>query len=99
MAFFCYTPRITGVACPVEKVMQYTFANCTLDTQLYTLHRAGHCQQLPPKVFQVLLYLVENRHRVVSKQELLEHVWPEHFISEATLDNCLKDVRRVLGDS
>jgi DNA-binding winged helix-turn-helix (wHTH) protein len=79
--------------------MQYTFADCTLDTQLYTLQRAGHCQQLRPKVFQVLLYLVKNRHRVVSKQELLEHVWPEHFISEATLENCLKEVRQVLGDS
>ena len=79
--------------------MRYTFADCELDTQLYTLRRLGHCLQLRPKVFQVLLYLVENRHRVVSKQEVLAHVWPEHFISDATLDNCLKEVRQALGNS
>ena len=79
--------------------MRYTFADCELDTQLYTLRRAGHCLQLRPKVFQVLTYLLENRHRVVSKQELLAQVWPEHFISEATLENCIKDVRRAVGDT
>lgn len=79
--------------------MRYIFADCELDTQLYTLRRSGHLLQLRPKVFQVLLYLVENRHRVVPKQEVLTHVWPEHFISDATLENCLKEVRQALGDS
>lgn len=79
--------------------MLYTFADCELDTHLYTLRRSGNRLQLRPKVFHVLLYLVENRHRVVPKQELLEHVWPEHFISDATLENCIKDVRQVIGDS
>src|SRR5262245_42784540 len=79
--------------------MWYTFADCELDTQLYTLQRAGQLLQLRPKVFQVLLYLVEHRHQVVTKQALLEHVWPHQFISEATLENCIKDVRAVLGDT
>jgi DNA-binding winged helix-turn-helix (wHTH) protein len=79
--------------------MRYTFADCELDTQLYTLWRAGQPLPLRPKVFQVLRYLIEHRHRVVSKQELLAHVWPEHFISDATLENCIKEVRQVIGDS
>jgi predicted ATPase/DNA-binding winged helix-turn-helix (wHTH) protein len=78
----------------------YTFADCELDTHLYILRRSDHHHlQLRPKVFHVLLYLLENRHRVVSKQELLTHVWPDHFISDATLENCIKEVRQVIGDS
>jgi DNA-binding winged helix-turn-helix (wHTH) protein/tetratricopeptide (TPR) repeat protein len=90
---------IMHTARPAEEAMRYTFADCELDTQLYTLRRSGHLLQLRPKVFQVLLYLVEHRHRVVPKQELLAHVWPGLFISDATLENCLKEVRQALGDS
>ena len=76
--------------------MRYTFADCELDTQLCTLRRAGQLLQLRPKVFRVLLYLVEHRYQLVTKQALLEHVWPHQFVSEATLENCLKEVRQAL---
>src|SRR5215475_47648 len=94
-----YCAWSTYPAHPKEDAMRYTFADCELDTQLYTLRRTGPLLQLRPKVFQVLLYLVEHRHQVVMKQALLEHVWPHQFISEATLENCIKDVRSVLGDT
>ena len=41
--------------------------------------------KLEPQVFNVLAYLIRHRHRVVTKQELLEHLWPEQYVSEATL--------------
>jgi hypothetical protein len=41
--------------------MRYRFADCTLDTQLYTLERAGQRTRLAPKVFEVLCYLIEHR--------------------------------------
>jgi DNA-binding winged helix-turn-helix (wHTH) protein len=50
--------------------MRYLFADCVLDTQLYTLSRAGTPLPLRPKVFQVLCYLIEHRNHVVSKDEL-----------------------------
>ncbi len=49
--------------------MRYIFAACVLDTQLYTLHRAGTAMRLRPKAFHVLQYLLEHRDCVVSKEE------------------------------
>src|SRR5262249_29679479 len=79
--------------------MVYTFSDCELDTQRFTLHRAGQTRHLRLKVFQVLLYLLEHRERVVDKQELCEQVWPEQFISDATLESTLRAVRQEVGDS
>src|SRR5262244_4183663 len=79
--------------------MLYRFADCTLDTQLYTLERAGQTTRLAPKVFEVLCYLLEHRDRVVSKQELCEQVWEGLAISEATLESCLRAARLAVGDS
>ena len=79
--------------------MRYVFADCILDTQLYTLHRAGTTVRLPPKVFHVLQYLLEHREHVVSKDELIAHAWPGQFISEATLESCVRLARQAVGDS
>jgi class 3 adenylate cyclase/DNA-binding winged helix-turn-helix (wHTH) protein len=78
--------------------MIYAFGDCELDTCLYTLRRADHSIRLQPKVFQVLVYLLQQRDRVVSKQELSEQVWPNQFISDATLENCIKLARKAVGD-
>jgi class 3 adenylate cyclase/DNA-binding winged helix-turn-helix (wHTH) protein/tetratricopeptide (TPR) repeat protein len=79
--------------------MIYRFADCALDTQLYTLERAGQSTRLAPKVFEVLCYLLEHRDRVVSKQELCAQVWEGLAISDATLESCLRAVRLTVGDS
>jgi DNA-binding winged helix-turn-helix (wHTH) protein len=79
--------------------MVYEFGDCLLDTQRYTLHRAEQTIALRPKVFQLLLFLLEHREHVVSKQELCEQVWPHQYISPATLESTLREVRRVIGDS
>ena len=79
--------------------MIYRFADCALDTQLYTLDRAGQSTRLAPKVFEVLCYLIEHRDRVVSKQELCDQVWEGLAISDATLESCLRAVRITVGDS
>src|SRR5215471_3021831 len=79
--------------------MLYRFADCTLDTQLYTLERADQRTRLAPKVFEVLCYLIEHRDRVVSKQELCDQVWEGYAISDATLESCLRAARLTVGDS
>ena len=79
--------------------MRYVFAECVLDTRLYTLHRAGTAMRLRPKAFQVLRYLLEQRDHVVSKDELCAQVWPGQFISDATLEGCITLARRAIGDS
>jgi class 3 adenylate cyclase/DNA-binding winged helix-turn-helix (wHTH) protein/tetratricopeptide (TPR) repeat protein len=79
--------------------MEYVFGDYTLDTRRYELRRAGVPVPLRPKVFHLLAYLLAHRERVVSRQELGEHLWPRHFVSEATLDACLAQARQAVGDS
>jgi DNA-binding winged helix-turn-helix (wHTH) protein/class 3 adenylate cyclase len=84
--------------CAGAPAMRYLFGDCVLDTQCYTLHRAGQPVRLRPKVFQMLVYLLSHRERVVAKQELSEQVWKGQAISDATLESTLAAVRRALGD-
>src|SRR5262245_31305369 len=79
--------------------MRYVFADCLLDTQLYTLSRAGRVIPLRPKAFQVLRYLLEHRDHLVSKDELCAHLWPDQFISDATIEGCIKRARQAIGDT
>ncbi len=79
--------------------MIYAFGDCEFDTTLYALRRDGQPIRLRPKVFQVLLYLLTQRDRVVSKQDLRDTIWPEQFISDQTLESTVSAVRRALGDS
>jgi DNA-binding winged helix-turn-helix (wHTH) protein/tetratricopeptide (TPR) repeat protein len=79
--------------------MRYRFGDWLLDTLCYELQRGGEAVSLRPKAFQVLAYLLGHRDRVVSKQELLEALWPGQFIEEATLNSCIMAVRKTLGDS
>ncbi len=60
--------------------MRYIFGDYVFDTQRQELHRAGVPLKLRRKVFQVLVYLLAHRERVVPKQELLEHLWPDQFV-------------------
>jgi DNA-binding winged helix-turn-helix (wHTH) protein/predicted ATPase len=79
--------------------MRYCFGAYVLDTLCYELQRAGVPQALRPKAFAVLAYLLAHRDRVVTKQELLEQVWPGQFVEETTLASCIMEVRKALGDS
>ena len=79
--------------------MVYRFGDCTLDPQRHRLQCGGQPMRLRAKAFQVLLYLLEHRDRTVLKQELCEHIWPQQFISDATLESTVRAVRQAIGDS
>jgi class 3 adenylate cyclase/predicted ATPase len=79
--------------------MRYVFDTYILDTQRYELSCRGKAIKLRPKAFEVLDYLIRHRDRVVSKDELLEHLWPHQFIADGTLNACLMAVRKAIGDS
>lgn len=61
------------------------------------LRRAGLPLQLRPKSFDVLAYLSRNRGRLVSKTELIDHVWGHIAVTENSLVQCIKDIRQVLN--
>jgi TOMM system kinase/cyclase fusion protein len=77
----------------------YVFADYELDTQRYELRRRGTLCPLEPQGFNVLVYLVQHRERVVSKEELFAQLWPQQSVSESTLTQRLRAARRTLGDS
>ena len=79
--------------------MRYVFEDCTLDTQQYELRRGGVRLPLRRKVFQVLVFLIEQRDRVVSREELLAQVWPDQCVGDETLTSCVKAARQAVGDS
>ena len=76
--------------------MNYRFGDYEFDAQRYELRCAGQLVAIEPKVLAVLVYLLEHRDRVVTKEELLEHCWPDTFVSEAALTQCLAKVRKTI---
>ena len=79
--------------------MRYVFGDYEVDMQRDELRHRGIPCPLESQVFQVLVYLVQHRDRVVSKAELLEYLWPQQYISETTLSQRLRLVRKAVGDS
>ncbi len=79
--------------------MIYVFEDCVLDTGRYMLRRGGDPCPMEPQVFDVLAYLVRNRGRLVTKEELLDEVWGTRFLSEASLTSRIRAARKVVGDS
>src|SRR5580704_16239634 len=74
------------------------FAECELDVARVTLRREGREVKLEPQAFDVLCYLVAHRGVVVLKEQLLDDVWGDRFVSESALTTRIKSVRQALGD-
>jgi DNA-binding winged helix-turn-helix (wHTH) protein/pimeloyl-ACP methyl ester carboxylesterase len=79
-------------------LVRYAFEDCELDTDVFELRRAGEPVKIEPQVFDVLVHLVRHRDRVVTKEELLDEVWGDRFVSESALTSRVKDARHALGD-
>ena len=79
--------------------MTYTFGDYELDTMLYELRYAGEPCKLEPRVFNVLAYLIAHRTQVVTRDELLDALWPGLFNSVSLLNTCIMEVRKAVGDS
>lgn len=78
--------------------MLFRFSDCRLDAHRLELTRAGEPVALEPQVRQVLLYLVEHRARTVTRDELMDAVWGERVVSEATLNSRIHAARAAIGD-
>jgi TolB-like protein len=79
--------------------LQFVFADCVLDPGRRELTRASRVVAVGPQVFDLLLYLVENRERVVSKDNVLDVVWAGRTVSESTLTSHINAARKAIGDS
>jgi TolB-like protein len=77
----------------------YQFEDFVLDPERRELRRAGALVAVEPQVFDLINYLVSNRERVVTKDDLLDAVWNGRVVSESTLTSRINAARRALGDS
>ncbi len=79
--------------------MRYEFETYVLDTDRRELKRAGDLVDIEPQVFDLLVFLIENRDRVVSKDDLIAGVWQGRIVSDSTLASRINAARRAIGDS
>src|SRR5262245_47040761 len=76
----------------------FCFDRFTLDLERCSLRRGGEDLRLRPKSFDVLRYLAEHPGRVVTKDELIQGVWPDIHVTDDSLVQCIGDIRQTLGD-
>src|SRR5262249_17120958 len=80
--------------------MLYTFGDhYTLDPVGYELRQHGRLVHIEPQVFDLLAYLVQAPDRTVTKEELMEHLWPQQFVADESLTYCVAQARKALGDT
>lgn len=78
--------------------MEYLFNNLTLDPGKLELRERDKLVAVEPQVFLLLQFLIENRDRVVSKDEIIEKVWGDRVVSDASVSSRVKSARQAVGD-
>ena len=79
--------------------LRYLFEDYTFDTGRRELHRGADAVSITPQVFDLLDYLIRNRERVVSKDDLINAIWNGRIVSDAALTTRLNAARTAIGDS
>ena len=76
----------------------YRFADVQVDTARGCITRGGDEKHLRKQTFQVLLYLLEQQGRLVTKEELIAHIWKDTAVTDDALVQCIGEARKALGD-
>jgi TolB-like protein len=79
--------------------MAYLFGDCKLDPDRHELQKQGRAVAVEPKAFDVLLYLVEHRDRLIGREEFNRQIWGGRHVSDWALSTCIKNARLAIGDS
>jgi pimeloyl-ACP methyl ester carboxylesterase/DNA-binding winged helix-turn-helix (wHTH) protein len=82
----------------LDTPMIFTFTDCALDTNRCELRRSGEVRHVEPQVFDLLVHLLENRDRLVTREELLDAIWGHRYVTPSTLSSRLKALRQAVGD-
>jgi adenylate cyclase len=88
-----------GGTCRASDKLLFWFEDYLLDTERRELRRGSALLPVEPQVFDLLVFLVSNRDRVVSKDDLLASVWGRRIVSESTLASRINAARRIIGDN
>jgi len=91
--------RAIGELCRARYKVRYLFEDHVLDTERRELRRGAALLPVEPQVFDLLAFLIKNRDRVVSRDDLLASVWGGRIVSESTLASRINAARRAVGDN
>ena len=78
--------------------MIYLFGTFAIDTEAYEVRRDGSPVAVEPQVFDLLVLLVENHDRIVTRDEIIERVWKGRIVSDTAISSRIKAARRAIGD-
>ncbi|HEX6609258.1 MAG TPA: winged helix-turn-helix domain-containing protein [Hyphomicrobiaceae bacterium] len=79
--------------------MEFRFGHCVLDVERRELRRSSRLISTEPQVFDLLVYLIVNRDRIVTRDDLLRAVWGGRIVSESTLTSRISSARAAIGDT
>ncbi len=92
------TIHTAEVAAATSRIL-FRFGECELDVDSRALRRLDRSVSLQPRRFDMLVFLIEHRDRVVSREELLAALWTGEFVTASALGFCIKGVRAAIGDT
>src|ERR1700720_3684795 len=82
----------------LKSQLKYRFGEFILDPGRGTVFSADRMIKLRPKVYDALVYILENRGRLIGKEELIHALWSDAFVTEDSLVQCMVELRRALED-
>ena len=82
----------------VSQLREYRFGDFVVDLKGWQLVHSGQVVHIEPTVLKLLVFLIENRDRLVVKRELLDTVWGKTFVSESALTKAIARLRKALSD-
>ena len=77
---------------------RYFFDDVTVERENFRVLKAGQARELEPRVFDLLIFMIEKRGRVLEKQEIFEQVWKDAYVTDNALTRAVKEIRRAIGD-
>lgn len=78
--------------------MIFEFGEWQLDTELFELRHGSDRRKIEPQVFDLLHFLLRNRGRVVSRDDIVQEIWQGRIVTDATISTCIKAARQAIGD-
>jgi pimeloyl-ACP methyl ester carboxylesterase/DNA-binding winged helix-turn-helix (wHTH) protein len=78
--------------------MKYSLGSCTIDTEAYEIRCGGEPVAVEPQVFDLLVLLLRNRSRLVTKDEIFQRIWNGRIVSDAALSSRVRSMREAIGD-
>jgi TolB-like protein len=88
-----------GLPPGARDTLDFRFGDCEIDVARHEFRRGGEIVPIEPQVFDILLHLIRNCDRIVSKEELIDTIWHGRVISEAALSSRVAATRRAIGDN